>query len=205
MKMRIIIAVSIVAMLATVAMTGCTKAGDGSSSQTQSSSQAPSSEAPKKAVAGQLEDVYDAVYKATFPEEGPAMEPITDMAQIKEFTGVDLTSDIAQNVIYAMPMMNTQFQKFFGVEAVEGKEGEVEKLLKDYQTKVIADQEAFPYVDDTVEKAKAAQIVVVDNYVFYICMADTASLVENDVVTQDKVDAATKALADAAKSAVKLA
>lgn len=202
MKKRVILAITMATILTASAMAGCTKTGSSSSSAPSSPSSEVSSEAPKKATAGQLNDVYDAVYKAAFPTEGegPAMEPITDMTQIKEFTGVELTADLAKNAIYAMPMMNVQFQKFFGVEAADGKAADVEKLMKDYQTKVIADQEAFPYVDDTVEKAKAAQVITVDNYVFYICMADTTVL---DEVTQDKVNEATKKLADAAKEAVK--
>ncbi|MEG0692514.1 MAG: DUF4358 domain-containing protein [Oscillospiraceae bacterium] len=168
MKTKVILAFTLALVLSVSAMAGCSK----KPTEDVTSSAPPSSEAPKKAQSGQLTAIYEDMLKEVFGEEQQRFMLNEDAVQIKELTGMDVSSDAVKEYIYAMPMMNVQFQIFVGVEAAEGKVADVEAMLNSYKDKVLAEKEAFPYVDFGLEKARGAKVITVDNYVFYVCIAN---------------------------------
>lgn len=194
MKAKSIITISMALVLSISLMAGCTKKPATDSSSTPPSSTAPSSEAPKKAESGQLNTVYETVVKEVFGEEAPSFMLSEDKAQLKEMTGMDMSSDAVKEFIYAAPMMNVQFQILAGIEANEGKVADAEKILTDYQARVLADKEAFPYVDFGLEKAKGAKVITIDDYVFYVCMANP------DIDAEDGQKAVDEAIAKTVKT-----
>lgn len=183
-----LIVILMAGILTVSAMVGCASPKKDESSNTPSSENV-SSEAPKKAESGQLKSVYEKMLTEVFGDQGPGFGTVDDAAQVKELTGVDVQSDAVKEFLYAMPMMNVQFQVFFGIEANEGKVADAEKLLKDYQAKVITEKEEFAYVDFGLEKAKGAKVITIDNYVFYVCIANTYETEEDVEITQADVDA----------------
>lgn len=201
---KALIVIMMAGLLSVSAMVGCSTGSNKNNSSTPPPSSAPSSEAPKKAESGQLTNVYEKTIAAVFKDQAPGFTTINDATQLKDLTGVEVPSDVAKEFLYAMPMMNVQFQVFLGIEANEGKVADAEKILKDYQAKAIADKEAFPYVDFGVEKAKAAQVITVDNYVFYVCIANTYDDEVGTELSQEDVDAKVDEAAKAVKEALTL-
>lgn len=197
------LALSMAALMALAAFAGC-KAKEGTTSSTPPSSTPVSSETPKKAASGQLDKIYEDTVAKVFGDQPPAFTKLEDKAQLKEMTGADVDNDAVKAFIYAMPMINVQFQILFGIEANDGKVADVEKLLNDYKAKVIADKEEFAYVDFGLEKAKGAQVVTIDNYVFYVCLANTFDLAEGEELTQADIDAKIQEAVDVVKAAVSM-
>ncbi len=196
MKMKSILALSLALVLSVSFMAGCSKKPAGGTN----SSTPPSSEAPKKAASGQLEAVYENVMKKVFGEEQPNLIKNEDAAQIEELYG--LKADMMKAYIIAMPMMNISVDTFIGIEAAEGKAQEVAKKLTEYKDTVIANREAFPYLPDHLPKAKAAQVVVVDDYVFYLSLGVVGENV-TDTNMQESMDKEVQKAADAVNEILK--
>lgn len=171
------------------------------SSEEASSVAPPSSEAPKKAESGQLKTVYDTVIKDIFGETPPAFMLSEDAVQIEEQFG--LSADMMKDYIIAMPMMNVKVDTFIGIEAAEGKAEAVEEKLNAYKEKIIADRTAFPYLTDHLPKAKGAQVIKIDDYVFYLSLgnADVGDVAEADL--QKMIDAEIQKAADSVRSVLK--
>ncbi|MFZ2539008.1 MAG: DUF4358 domain-containing protein [Oscillospiraceae bacterium] len=181
MKIKSILALSLVLVLSVSFMAGCST---------------PS----KKAASGQLEAVYENVMQKVFGEDDPRLIRNEDAAQIEEFYG--LKADMMEAFIVANPMMNVHVDTFIGIEAVEGKSQEVAKLLNVYKDKIIADREAFPYLPDHLPKAKAAQVITVDNYVFYLSLGVVGENV-NDTNMQESMDKEVQKAVDAVNEILK--
>ncbi len=188
MKMKKITLLMMIVMILALAFTGC--GGDA-----DNGSDAPEEQAPV-AAPGLLPDAYDAAYKAVFGEEGPGLSMVEDDAVAQDVYG--LSADMMKDYIIALPMMNVHVDTFIGVEANEDKVSDVEAALNAYKDQVIADREAFPYLPDHLPKAQEAQVLTVDNYVFYISMAMVDEMAED-------LNAEVKADVEAAVAAVKTA
>lgn len=135
---------------------------------------------------GQLSAVYQSVLTELYGDNAPGFVEATDAMTIEGLTGV--TEDLYKEGLLAMPLMNINVDTFIGFEVEDGQTDGVKSALEDYKARIIADREAFPYLPDHLPKAKAAQVVVYGNYVFYISMADIAlDVTEADI--QDAADA----------------
>lgn len=167
MKSKVLLSVLIAGILTAGVLAGCTTKNDEGSSSTPPSS-APSS-APAKAESGKLSAVHEAVV-GIFGENYIPSE--MDAAYLEQMIGVK--PDLCKEFFVDAPMMNVQVDTFVGIEAVEGKADEVEAALKAYQAKFLADKKEFPYLPDHLPKAEAAQVVRIDDYVFFVMVADTA-------------------------------
>lgn len=171
MKSKVILSVILAGILTASVLAGCTTKKDEGSSSAPSS--APSSSAPAKTESGKLKSVHEAVV-AIFGENYIPAE--MDATYLEQMIGVK--PDLCKEYFVDAPMMNVQVDTFVGIEAAEGKADEVEAALKAYQAKFLADKKEFPYLPDHLPKAEAAQVVRVDDYVFYVMLADTAELEE---------------------------
>ncbi|MEG0895377.1 MAG: DUF4358 domain-containing protein [Oscillospiraceae bacterium] len=149
---------------------------------------------------GKLSTAFDAMTKDVFGVEAPSFQPIADKAQVKELTGVDVENAAVKDFLFTQPMINVQFQIFFGIEANDGKVADVEKMLKDYQAKILKEKTEFPYVDAGLEKAKGAKVVTEGNYVMYVCIANTAN---EEEYTQEKVDEQINKAVESLKASLK--
>ena len=200
MKKRSMITLMLALVLTLSLMAGCT--GKPSDEDTSSVTPPVSSEAPKVAVSGQLTTVYETMLEEVYGEEKPSFMLTEDTTMIKDMTGMEFASDAVADYIYAMPMINNQFQIFVGVEATKGNVAEIETMLTAYQAQVLKAQIEFPYVDFRVEKATAAQVITIDNYVFYVCIANP-EFGDGEEVTQEHIDTAIEKSVASVKEAIK--
>ena len=145
-----------------------------------------------------LRQVYDAVMKEMFPDGGPSMMQVETAEEVEEMTGI--TSDMADEVLISMAMINTQVDSFIGVLAKDGKVADVEKALNDYRDKIIAQREEFPYLPDHLPKAKGAQVVTEGNYVFYLSLSNSENYPEDTEDLQSAVDTEIQRAVDAVKA-----
>ena len=207
MKKRSMITLTLALVLTLSLMAGCTgKPSDEDTSSVTppvSSEETADSEGEQKvAVSGQLTTVYETMLEEVYGEEKPSFVLNEDTTMIKDMTGMEFASDAVADYIYAMPMINNQFQIFVGVEATKGNVAEIETMLTAYQAQVLKAQIEFPYVDFRVEKATAAQVITIDNYVFYVCIANP-EFGDGEEVTQEHIDTAIEKSVASVKEAIK--
>lgn len=177
MKSKKILAIILASIMAVAMLSGCTKKPDDSSSTPDSSSPPPSS-APAKAESGQLASVREALktaYGEVYEENTMEMDATT----IEQMYGVK--ADLYKDSFIDVAMINTRVDSVLGFEAAEGKVKDLETAMNAYRDKVIADKEAFPYLPDHLPKAKASKVVTVDDYVFFVMIADTAEAAEDNM------------------------
>lgn len=157
--MKKIIAFALITIMSLSIMVGCGK---------QESGDKTSSVASKKAESGQLTTVYNNVMKVIFSDNEPALAKQEDAALIEDLFG--LKPEMMKEHYIAIPMINVSVDTFIGIEAAEGQVKVVEDTLNAYKDKIIQDKIAFPYLPDHLPKAKAAQVITIDDYVFYISL-----------------------------------
>lgn len=179
MKLKSILALGLVGILSLTLLAGCTKKDSDNSSSTPPSSE-PQSSAPQKEESGQLTAVHEAI-KTAYGEDYIGGTFPVDETMLEEMYGIK--KDLVKEYVVDAAAINTQVDTFIGAEAAEGKADELEAAMKAYRDKFIADKEAFPYLADHLPKAKAAQVVRVDDYVFYVMVASTFDSTEE---TMDK-------------------
>lgn len=155
------------------------------------------SSASKKAESGQVTAVYNKVIETIYGKEAPVFERIEDAQRIEEMFG--LKADVMKEHYIAMPMMNVLVDTVIGIEAKEGQVKAVEDALNQYKAKVIAQREEFPYLADHLPKAKAAQVITIDNYVFYLSLGSVSEDV-NENNMQEKMNQEVQKAVDAVKS-----
>lgn len=201
MKLKKMLALGLVMVMSLSVLVGCIKDKDedDDANSSEPSVSKPVSSDETKAATGQVTAVYDAVMTSIFGEEHSLMAQ-EDMVQIEEMFG--LTEDMMKEFYIALPMMNVQVDTFIGVEANEGKVKEVETALNAYKDRIIADREAFPYLPDHLPKAKAAQVVVFDDYVFYLSLGYVSDDVTDEAM-QESMDKEVEKAVEAVKETLK--
>lgn len=165
MKMKSILAMSLVAALSISMLAGCTKKDTGSGSSTPSSSM-PSSSADKNMETGMLTKIHTSVKDAFGESYIPSMK--IEEAQIAEVYGVK--KEWYKDVVAEGPMISTHVDAFIGFEATDEKSAmEIEKALKAYKKTLEEDSMQYPM---NLPKVKASTVHKNGNYVFFMMLGD---------------------------------
>ena len=189
MKLKAIFALTLAALMTASAFAGCTQKED-SNGNSSSGSSNPASDlvsdvasGADKLKTGLLSSVHTAL-KELYGEAYVANMAV-EKDQIENVFGVP--SDLVRDVIAETPLMNVHVDTFVGIEAVEGKGEEVEKLMNAYRDKLVKEKEEVPYLPVHLPKTRASQVVRVDDYVFFVMLGDIP-----DDLEEDQMEAKTK-------------
>ena len=163
-------------VLLATSLTMLTACGQSQKTPTETSSQV-------KAV--NLADIHTAVKEAYGENYIPNM--VYDEQMFKDLFGVD--KELYDSYIAEGPMMSTHVDTFIAVEAKKGQGEAVEKILKDYQTKLIGDSMQYPM---NIAKVQSSQVIRNGDYVFYVMLGAFDEGSENEEAALKAAEAETK-------------
>ncbi len=123
---------------------------------------------------GKLKEIILAVKDEYGSDYQPSLE--YDQQQIKEMFGID--NDNIKEIKAQGPLVSTNIDTFVAVEAVSGKASVIKQNLYDYKEKLLKDQGLS--LSDKI-KIKQSQIVVYDDYVFYVLLGRLDKNVTDEV------------------------
>lgn len=166
-----ILALTLAGLMSFAVFSGCQKEPIDDSSSKDSPSQDITSAPPQKAESGKLSTVHTKVKELYGEKYIP--EPV-DAIVLEE--GFGIKPDMVKDFFADVPFMNVHVDTFIGIEAAEGKADEVEAALNAYKEKFLQEKIEFPYLPDHLPKAQNAQVVRVDDYVFFVMVADISDV-----------------------------
>lgn len=195
MNLKSVITLSIATIMTFTLFVGCTKKDNNQDlSSINDSSQESSQEVVKKAKTGQVKAIHEAV-KTEFGEGYMPNRPI-DATNLQERFGVN--PDDVLEYVADEPMISVHIDNFIAIEAKEGKVDAVKTALETYQKNLMDDTMQYPA---NIPKIQSSEVKVVDNYVFFIMLANPMAFDEIDFEGEDSE----KIELDTAKSEVKRA
>lgn len=173
---RIIVALVLFGILATMVV-GCTRNNSSSSSSSSSSTSSSALDSSSEgAVEVALEDLSQAVKDAYGDDYVPSMT--YDETMIAETFGLNM--DNVDSFIGEGPMMSAHVDQMLIVKAKEGKGEEVEKELQAYRQKLLDNSMQYP---SNLAKVNAATVERMGDYVFFFMLG---AFDEREDATEDE-------------------